>query len=203
MLIAVAIVSAILIYFVFNIQRLRRRERKSNVLIARQKEELHQKEKDILIQAERNLQIELDDQNRRLTSYALNMARTNEFIANTTEELRQILRELESKEPSRTEKIRSMISGLHQFSSGNDWEEFRLYFEKVHQSFEKNLLAEFPDLTLHDRKICALLKLGLSNKDIASITFRELRSVESARNRLRKKLGLSADMSLHQFLSRF
>ena len=84
-----------------------------------------------------------------------------------------------------------------------DWEEFRLYFQEVHQSFEKNLTTAFPDLSPNDKKICALLKLGLSTKDIASITFRELRSVESARNRLRKKLGVSSEVNITNFLSQF
>jgi hypothetical protein len=203
MLVAALIIFLFLGFFLFNLQRLRRRERRNNERIARQTEELHQKEKEILVQSEHKLQIELDDQNRQLTTYALNLARTNEFILKTTEELRQIQRDMDPKDKVKAERIRKTISDLNQFSSGKDWEEFKLYFEKVHQSFEKNLLAHFPDLTPNDKKMCALLKLGLTNKDIASITFREIRSVESARNRLRKKLGISAETSIHSFLSKY
>ncbi|MEI6436479.1 MAG: tetratricopeptide repeat protein [Bacteroidota bacterium] len=202
-LVAALILFLVLALFLFNIQRLRRREKENNELIARQTEELHQKEKEMLLQTERTLQVELDNSNRQLTSYALNLARNNEFISRTVQDLKHILLEMNTKDKSMVERIRKTISGLHQFSSGNDWEEFRHYFEKVHQSFEKNMLAEFPDLSLNDRKMCALLKLGLSTKDIASITFRELRSVESTRNRLRKKLGIPADVNIHNFFSRF
>ena len=156
-----------------------------------------------MLQNEQTLKIELDYKNRQLTSYALHIARTNEFITKTTQDLKQILLELKPHEKNRADLIRQTLSDLHQYSAGNDWEEFRLYFEEVHQSFEKNLQATFPDLSPNDKKICALLKLGLSTKDIASITFRELRSVESARNRLRKKMGLSADINIHTFLSQF
>ena len=54
-----------------------------------------------------------------------------------------------------------------------------------------------------DKDLCALLRLGLSTKEIAAITFKEVRSIESGRNRLRKKLGLSEKEDLVKFLTRF
>jgi tetratricopeptide (TPR) repeat protein len=191
------------IYFLFTQRRNNRRERQNSQMIMNQADLLHQQEKNLLLNKERSLEIELDYKNRQLTSYALHLARNNEFVFKTTGELKQILSGLNPRDKERSERIRQMIQELHQSTSGNAWEEFRLYFEEVHQSFEKNLGSAFPDLTPNDKKICALLKLGLTTKEIASITFRELRSVESARNRLRKKLGLSADVNIQSFLSQF
>ncbi|MEI6683958.1 MAG: tetratricopeptide repeat protein [Bacteroidota bacterium] len=191
------------IYFLFNIIRQNRREREKNQMIMKQAELLHQQEKNLLISKEHTLELELDYKNRQLTSYAMHLARNNEFVIKTTDELKQISLGINARDKDRSERVRQMISDLQQYSSGHDWEEFRLYFEEVHQSFEKNLSAAFKDLSPNDRKICALLKLGLSTKEIAAITFRELRSVESARNRLRKKLGLAADVNIQNFLSQF
>ncbi len=202
-LIAAIVVFMVLGFFLFYLFRSRRRERANSELIAAQTRLLHEKEKEMMIQEEQNLKMELDYKNRRFTSYALNLARTNEFILKITEELKQLLMELNPRDKERSDRVKKLMSELQQYSSGHDWEEFRLYFEEVHQSFEKNLLASYPNLSPNDRKICALLKLGLSTKDIAAITFRELRSVESARNRLRKKFGLSTDINLHTFLSKF
>ncbi len=202
-LLAALIIFLVLAFFLFNLQRNRQRERKNNALIAKQTELLYQKEKEILLQEEQNLKLELDYKNRQLTSYALHLARNNEFISKTSNELKQILLGISPRDVERSNRVRDMLSDLQQYSAGNDWEEFRLYFEEVHQSFEKNLTTAFPDLTSNDKKFCALLKLGLSTKDIASITFREIRSVESARNRLRKKLNLSADVNINNFLSQF
>jgi tetratricopeptide (TPR) repeat protein len=190
-------------YFVVNLQRNRKRERLKNTDLKTQSDLLHQKEKDIMLDEEHSLKLELDYKNRQLTSYALHMARNNEFISITSDELKQILLGLNPREKEKSEQIRNLLSKLHQYSSGNDWEEFRLYFQEVHQSFDKNLSTAFPDLSPNDKKICALLKLGLSTKDISSITFREVRSVESARNRLRKKLGLAAEVNIVNFLSQF
>ena len=202
-LIAAVVIFLFFIVFVLNLIRHNRTEREKNQMIMNQAELLHQHEKTLLLNKEHSLELELDYKNRQLTSYALHLVRNNEFVLKTTDELKQILLGVNPREKERSERIRNMISELHQYSSGHDWEEFRLYFEEVHPSFEKNLSNEFPDLSPNDKKICALLKLGLSTKEIASITTRELRSVESARNRLRKKLGLAAEINIHTFLSQF
>jgi tetratricopeptide (TPR) repeat protein len=202
-LIGVIVLFLLFIYLVFSLIHNNRREREKNQMILKQGNLLHQQEKDLLVNKEKTLELELDYKNRQLTSYALHMVRNNEFVFKTTEELKTILLGMSPKDKDRADKIRNLISDLQQYSGGHDWEEFRLYFEEVHQSFEKNLNSAFPNLSPNDKKICALLKLGLSTKEIASITFRELRSVESARNRLRKKMGLAADVNVHFFLSHF
>lgn len=79
----------------------------------------------------------------------------------------------------------------------------KYYFEQEHQSFYENLQKAYPALTYKDVRLCSFLKLGLSSKEIASITFKEVRSVESARNRLRKKMNLDADVNLIEFFARF
>ena len=191
------------IYFVISQWRSRKRERAHSLMIMQQADLLHRQEKDLLLGKERSLELELDYRNRQLTSYALHLARNNEFVYRTTEELKQILLDLNPRDKARSDRIRQLISELNQSTTGTAWEEFRLYFEEVHQSFEKNLSTAFPTLSSNDKKICALLKLGLTTKEIASITFRELRSVESARNRLRKKLDLAPDVNIQTFLSQF
>jgi len=202
-LIAGLLILILLGFFFISTLRNRKRERKQNKLIADQKEAFHVKEKELMQDKERNLELELDYKNRQLTAYTLNLARNNELISRISEELKLILLGLSPRDKEKTMRIRNLLSTLQQYSSGMDWEEFRLYFQEVHQSFEKNLSAAYPDLSPNDKKICALLKLGLSTKDIAAITFRELRSVESARNRLRKKMGLAPDVNITNFLSQF
>ena len=47
-----------------------------------------------------------------------------------------------------------------------------------------------------------MLYIGSSTKEISSITFREVRSIESARNRLRKKLNIPEEETIQEFLTR-
>jgi DNA-binding CsgD family transcriptional regulator len=63
-------------------------------------------------------------------------------------------------------------------------------------------LAKFPDLHKNERKLCAYLRLGLSSKEIASLLNISLRSVETFRYRLRKKLGLQPRESITDFVQR-
>ena len=79
-------------------------------------------------------------------------------------------------------------------------EDFRVYFNEVHPDFLKRLSEKFPALTPNDHRLCSYLYLGMSTKEIAALTFREIRSVESSRLRLRKKLGITGDTTLHDFL---
>jgi DNA-binding CsgD family transcriptional regulator len=62
------------------------------------------------------------------------------------------------------------------------------------------LLDQFPALTPNERKLCALLRSGLSSKDIAILTFQNPQSVDVARYRLRKKLNMANEENLSDFL---
>jgi DNA-binding CsgD family transcriptional regulator len=73
-------------------------------------------------------------------------------------------------------------------------------FERVHQLFYEKLNAQFPSLTANDRKICAFLKLNMSSKDIAQITFQSDEALKKARLRLRRKLEIDRKTNLAAFL---
>ena len=60
----------------------------------------------------------------------------------------------------------------------------------------------FPELNVSDKKLCAYLKMDLSSKDIAPLLNMSVRSVETNRYRLRKKMDLDRDVKLSEFLQR-
>ena len=80
------------------------------------------------------------------------------------------------------------------------WNELETRFEDTFDSFYKALLEMFPALTPNERKLCALLRSGLSSKDIALLTFQNPQSVDVARYRLRKKLHLTNEENITDFL---
>ena len=81
----------------------------------------------------------------------------------------------------------------------DNWDKFEENFNLVYDNFMAKLLARFPDLNKNERKLCAYLRLGLSSKEIASLLNISLRSVETFRYRLRKKLGLEQGESMTDF----
>jgi DNA-binding CsgD family transcriptional regulator len=82
----------------------------------------------------------------------------------------------------------------------NDWEHFAQYFDQVHVDFLKQLRDRFPQLSTSDLKLCAYLRMNLSTKEIAPLLNISVRGVEGSRYRLRKKLNLSNDANLTEFI---
>ena len=92
--------------------------------------------------------------------------------------------------------IRATIQQFNINSGNKVWQEFETRFENVYESFYKKLDVQYPGLTPGERKLSALLRLNLSSKDIAALTFQNPQSVDMARYRLRKKMNLSQEENL-------
>lgn len=133
---------------------------------------------------------------QKLAIYTLDRIKISQQIEDASVKVRQAIAALGPREKDSKESLKNVLAVLSSMKSDNQWEEFQYYFERVHPDFYRTLDMMHPGLTVKDRRLCALMSLGLSTKDIADITFREVRSVESSRNRLRKKLGLDSSESL-------
>ncbi len=96
--------------------------------------------------------------------------------------------------------IRQIENKYRLSASDQVWSDFESRFESAFDAFYKVLLDQFPALTPNERKLCALLRSGLSSKDIAILTFQNPQSVDVARYRLRKKLNLANEENLSDFL---
>lgn len=82
----------------------------------------------------------------------------------------------------------------------NDWNEFVKRFDSVHQDFVIKINNQFPALSLKDTLLCRLLRLELSSKEIAPLLQMNHASVNTARYRLRKKMNLSEEQDLANYL---
>lgn len=149
------------------------------------------------------LREELDETQRRLTTSGVERIRAAESQACIIAELRRLLLEINPRSKEVKAHLRSIICRLQGLSTGGEWNEFQYCFEKVHPGFYTRLAAAHPTLTEKDRRLCALLALGLSTKEIATLTNIEVRSVEANRNRLRKKLGLDPADNLTEYCKSF
>lgn len=72
--------------------------------------------------------------------------------------------------------------------------------DQANVAFYKRLSNKFPDLTKTEREICALLLLNMSSKEIARLRSTSVNSVNVARSRIRKKVGLDRTQELEPFL---
>ncbi|MFV0397496.1 MAG: helix-turn-helix transcriptional regulator, partial [Bacteroidales bacterium] len=102
--------------------------------------------------------------------------------------------------PEVRDEVKSLVFDYKSQAYNSNWEEFEILFQKVHASFYTSLNEHFPMLTQNERKLCVFLKLNMSNKQIAQITFQTEEALKKARQRLRKKLEIERDTNLGSFI---
>ena len=83
------------------------------------------------------------------------------------------------------------------------WDTFRRTFENVYPLFFKRIKAAHPKLTEYDVRLCTYIMVGVDNKQIAMLLNVLPESLKKSRTRLRKKLGISADVNLAEYLRTF
>jgi DNA-binding CsgD family transcriptional regulator len=145
-----------------------------------------------------SLRKELEYKNKELTTNVMYLVKKNEFITSIAEKL--IKSKIDFKKENQA-LIQELIQELQLNSDDTVWKEFELRFMDVHKDFYNKLNEKFPDLSPNEKKLCAFLRLNMSTKDISAITFQSPTTLDVARSRLRKKLGLDRDENLIVFLT--
>ena len=77
---------------------------------------------------------------------------------------------------------------------------FITYFKSEFPDFFDKILKTAPNLISSELEICALLKLNLSTKEIASATNSTVRSIEGKKYRIRRKLNISSDTDINLYI---
>lgn len=142
---------------------------------------------------------QLESKNKELTSNALLFLKFNELTVNILDQI-QKLNIYSSPKSKETKIINEIQHLLKEFSPNKDWTEFKLCFEQVNSEFFPKLEAAFPSLTPNELRLCALISMKLSSKEIASLTCRTFRSICTAKFRLKKKMNLDPESNLYDFL---
>ena len=96
------------------------------------------------------------------------------------------------------QKINAYVSS--RLDTENDWTLFLIKFEQKHANYFRTMKERFPELTTSDLRLSACLKMNLCTKEIAALMNLSVRAVENGRYRLRKKLGLTSEQNLNEFL---
>lgn len=157
---------------------------------------LHKNRRIISEKEKEELVLDLEKKNNELTYNAMSIIQKNETVSRIAEAVEEAIEKGEN--PA---NLKQVIHQLQKLDTENGWKEFELRFMQTHRSFYDRLNYRFPDLTMNERKLCAFLRLDMTSKDIASITHQSVHSINVARTRLRKKLGIDqTEESLVNFL---
>ena len=144
------------------------------------------------------LEQDIDLKNKELATNVMYLVKKNELINGITNKLLNLKEKLDE---NNREPLQGIIIELQNVMDREVWEEFEFRFQQVHRSFYENLQSRFPELSPAEIKLAAFLRLNMTSKDIASITGQSIKSLEVARARLRKKLGITnQDINLVNFL---
>jgi DNA-binding CsgD family transcriptional regulator len=81
-----------------------------------------------------------------------------------------------------------------------EWGLFTKVFEEVHDGFFQELSEKHGTLSASELRLCALIKLNLISRDIATSLGISDDSLRIARYRLKKRLGLSSTEKLSVYL---
>ena len=181
-LLVVVIVSLILfgLFFIHNI----RTKHKNEKALLKHKQDLELKRQENIIELK----------NRELTESALRIIEKDEFISNIKIKLKK------QKDNIDVNVINRLLRSI-QGNPKSNWAEFEARFTSINQSFYNNLKNRFPQLRQTDLKICALVKLNFTSKEMSKLIGISVDSVNTSRSRLRKKLGLSRDQNLEEFIN--
>jgi len=143
----------------------------------------------------------IEAKNVELTEHTLYLVRVNEFLNKISAHLEDLLTIISSSDSQSHDYILNLLQEINNKMRQDSWQKFGLSFDNVHRNFHKNLIARHPDLTPSELKLCALISLGMNNKNIASILYQNPDSVKVARSRLRGKLGLTSEQNLEAYLN--
>ena len=162
----------------------------ASVIVIKLLRNKHQVEKRL---AKERAKAEIEIKKKELAVTALQLIEKDKLL----EEIKKGLDDVNKDGSNSVEKIKSTIK----VNSAKTWEEFETRFIQVNSSFYESLGNKHKNLSRNELKLCALVKLNFSTKEMAQLLGISADSVNKARYRLRKKLDLQRDENLVTYIN--
>jgi AraC family transcriptional regulator, chitin signaling transcriptional activator len=146
----------------------------------------------------KNLQLEQDyeSKNKELAASTMTLIKKNELLTMIKDDLKG-----SSDSSGISKSLKSVISTINKNINEEDsWSTFVDAFNNADKDFLKKIKAAHPSLTPNDLRLTAYLRLNLSSKEIAPLLNISVRSVEIKRYRLRKKIDLTHEQGLVEYI---
>lgn len=197
---ALFILISTLIY-IYNKRKVELEQRLLKIKYAKEQQELLREktlenEKRIVQLKNEALQNEVKLKSKQLANSAMALVKKNETLQELKKELDDNKEHFNNKYLYK--KILKRVD--NSIAHKDEWEIFEYNFNQVHEDFFKKLKSQHPNLTAKDLKICAYIKMNLTNKEIAPLMNISVRGIETHRYRLKKKLELENDISVASYL---
>lgn len=152
---------------------------------------------ELLSQEQEKLKDSLFFKQKEIENFTNYIQEKNNLLTNLKNEIKNIIKSTPYNKKE-LEKLTTLVNqSLH---IDNDRKELELKIDQNHQEFIYRLKTKYPKLTKTDIRLCSLLLLKLSSKEIAAIMNIETNSVKTSRNRLRKKLNIPRNSNITKLL---
>lgn len=171
----------------------------TSFIIIKQIQRKRKQDKELLTLRAQKMEDELHATEREMRALLSTMFDKNKVIF----ELQEQVESFEKNQHSRTDSEKeAMLNDLQSFSllTENDWIEFKRLFEKLNPGFFDFFHEKFPEITSAEIRLAALIKLNLSNLEMARTLAISPDSVRKTNLRLRKKLNIESLDELTRFI---
>jgi len=163
---------------------------KKEKLINQKDRQLHEAEQNLL-------KVEIASKDNDLINFALHLVQKNKVLKQLKSDLNNLSA---SNDDELNRKLKELSIHVQQSLQINkDIEEFQQKVDVAYDDFFKKLKVKFPSLTNNEKRLCALLRLNLSTKEISSLNNTSIKAVEMGRYRLRKKFNINNKQSLSEY----
>lgn len=144
-------------------------------------------------------ELEIAHKSKSLTDVALLIKQRDDLTQFLLEELRNLKKQ--NDEIKRRNLLNNLIVRLNSFTETQVKQ--TVVVEQSHRDFVEKLRIKYPTLNKSELQLALFIKTDTSNKEIASMLNIHTKSVNMKRYRLRKKMGISHDTDLYDFLNSF
>ena len=156
-------------------------------------------EKKLIAITKEKLELQIEQENNELAYSTYSNIQKNELLVELKNEIERLKK---LKDSNISKLLKSFEKKINkELNDDNDWIKFEYHFKKAHPNFFKNLSNRHPKLTANDVRLCAFIKLNLSTKEAAYLLNINVRSLEMARYRLRKKLDIDKSIRLFNYIN--
>ncbi|MCL4167818.1 UNVERIFIED_CONTAM: hypothetical protein GTU68_065036 [Idotea baltica] len=141
---------------------------------------------------------EIDLKNRKLATTSMLIVEKNGLLIEFYNEINRLQGAFADAKP---EDLKQQVKQLKKrveshLEIDGSWDTFKMHFDEVNPDFFAKLNGISDDLSHKDLKMCAYLKLGMDNKEIARLLNITSGSIRTALYRLKRKLGIPEEENL-------
>jgi DNA-binding CsgD family transcriptional regulator len=165
--------------------------RKQHIEIARSKQQIAE------LQNEK-LNSEIESKQRDLSDFAIKLTQNQEWARELAEKLSQLKSTKGRERKKLFEAFEQDVQNKITFDV--DTKAFFQKLDKLSDAFYSVLHAKYPDLSKTEKRISSLIRLKIESHEIATLQNITLSSLNTSRYRLRKKLKLSKEDDLDDFI---